>query len=253
VLLPLVALTGCQHSKDYRPLGAVTLAERAEGLLLRAYPDANLIRFDRGYEGEATYAADRFPPWAEGRHDHCIAWTDGFRALRADRTRVAEGRVWGWVLLAEENLIYGSRILEVSCEDAETGKITRLLDGWGLQLEEVGTETIAQSAEAKLIESYPGAESVVVMSLCGEKAEIAEAEDRFPAWAQGSFDLCLCWRDAYSVRGRAGTIDASGEIWGWILVSTSGRTHILEISHRISEAGETICLVDRWEHPDVGE
>lgn len=257
-LLALSAfLLGCGEQRDYRPLGAVTLAEQAEGLLLRAYPEASSVRFDHEYGGEASYAEDRFPEWArEGGFDYCIAWSDGFEALRADRTPVVEGTVWGWVLLEKENLIYGSRVLEVSFENRATEETITLLDRWGLDLVEIGVEALTRQAEALLPEAFPDTSSVMIPSRYegAEAGEVTRDEERFPAWAEGEYETCIHWVDNFQVIDHARSFAGSGDIWGWVLVSTTGRTHILEISYEnvLTDPWQRATILDAWDGPTNG-
>jgi len=91
-----------------------------------------------------------------------------------------------------------------------------------------------------------------------ENAETTLDEERFPAWAQDRYDVCIHWTipfstEVYNYDRRPGNssvfVQQSAEGWGWILIGEQG-TYIVELGYRLflGEA-EPVILVDVWDSP----
>ena len=91
-----------------------------------------------------------------------------------------------------------------------------------------------------------------------ENAESTVDEERFPAWAQDRYDVCIHWTVPFSTEvfnydRRPGNssvfIQQSAEGWGWILISEH-QTYIVELGYRLFLGdAEPVILVDLWDAP----
>ena len=78
----------------------------------------------------------------------------------------------------------------------------------------------------------------------------AWANDRLPEWAKADFSRCVEWETDYHV---IYNVDrdylASGSFHGWVAVSESEETWILELTQVNVISGETATLIDAWDGP----
>ena len=73
-------------------------------------------------------------------------------------------------------------------------------------------------------------------------------DDRFPEWARGTYDACIYWEDAYTMRTVQGPM-RKGVVQAWILVANDLSQHILEMSLVSDETGERLKMIDQWDGP----
>jgi len=96
-----------------------------------------------------------------------------------------------------------------------------------------------------------------------ENAETKLDEERFPAWAQDSYDACVYWRTTFSDRvinenRRPGNssqfLRRSATAWGWILVGNQS-VHILELGYQYDANEEydtpdgPVIKINAWDNP----
>ncbi len=82
-------------------------------------------------------------------------------------------------------------------------------------------------------------------------------EDRFPAWAEGQYEVCAYWHttfwtEVFNTDRRPGNssvfIQKPGTGWGRILVGDQG-VYVLELAYQFDDAEDPLVLVDAWEPP----
>ncbi len=93
-------------------------------------------------------------------------------------------------------------------------------------------------------------------------AETRVDSDAAPAWATGTYDMCIYWERSYS---RSSTVRQqgpdliklhSGIGWGWILMNRDLEFHILETGFRwidyeddVAVQSGSVVVIDAWDEP----
>lgn len=126
LMLLVTCLVACTRP-NYEFFAAVQLRERAV-LELREQVD-RMSRFHATESPEGVSRPERMPDWAAGDYEVCVYWTSPIesRSNHPHEIRYSISRAWGWALVGRELEIH---ILEIGCEDEETGETIVLVDGW---------------------------------------------------------------------------------------------------------------------------
>jgi hypothetical protein len=127
VIIGLLLLQAACTRPNYGFFAAVKLRQQAEEELR--------LQVDRMGVFTATETSDyelypeRMPAWARDDFEACVYWTSPveFRSTFSHDIVHNITRVWGWALVGRKLEFH---VLEISCEDAETGEVIRLIDQW---------------------------------------------------------------------------------------------------------------------------
>jgi len=122
----LLLQSGCTRP-NYGFFAAVCLSERTEEEL-RQQVDQMCV-FTATQTSESELQPERMPDWARGNFEVCTYWTSPieFRSTYSHDITHNIVRAWGWAVVGRKLEIH---ILEISCEDAATGEVIRLIDQW---------------------------------------------------------------------------------------------------------------------------
>jgi len=93
-------------------------------------------------------------------------------------------------------------------------------------------------------------------------AETLVDNDAIPAWAEGTYDMCVYWERAFSktstVRQQGPDLVSrcTGIGWGWILMNRDLQFHILETGFRwidyeddVAIQSGSVVVIDAWDEP----
>ncbi len=122
------------------------------------------------------------------------------------------------------------------------------------------TEEYRQTAEEILSDALMGyfTNPVYETEWDLENAETTVVEEKFPAWAQDRYEVCIrwtvpFWTEVFNNDRRPGNssvlVQQTAEGWGWILLGDQG-AYILELGYQYLREGATpVILVDVWDTP----